>query len=257
MVAAYFFLLIGALGTAIFSAVFGVAGGMMLFVLLTLSLDAKSAIPLHAIVQLVSNVSRVILSWKHIHRAIVWRFMLLIPAGAYCGGLLVEYSNPKMMEIIIGVSILGMLYLLPDKKDQTQDQTNKDQAKDKQNNYNLFIILGFLSGFLGMLVGVVGPFLSPFFIRQRLKKEEVVATKAACQSIAHLVKIPTFGFVVAFDYQQYSWLIACLCLVTIVGTWIGKNLIHKISDQNYHFWEKLILTVLSLVMIGKAVYGLF
>lgn len=259
----YIFLLFGALFTAIFSAVFGVAGGMMLFVLLTLLLDAKNAVPMHAIVQLVSNFSRVILSLKHIKKAIVWRFVLLTPLGAYLGALIFEYTNPKMMEIVIGSAILAMLYLIPEKntkpaKKTTGAEENKQENKQENTqNYNFFILLGFLSSFLGMIVGVVGPFISPFFIRQNLKKEELVATKAACQGIVQLVKVPTFGFVVAFNYEQYSLLIGLLCVVTVLGTWIGKNLIHRISDKNYHLLEKIILTVLSLFMIGKAAKGLF
>jgi uncharacterized protein len=265
----YIFLLFGALFTAIFSAVFGVAGGMMLFVLLTLLLDAKNAVPMHAIVQLVSNFSRVILSLKHIKKAIVWRFVLLTPFGAYLGALIFEYTNPKMMEIVIGSAILAMLYLIPEKgakatkiatqptKEQENEQENEENGEKNLQNYNFFILLGFLSSFLGMIVGVVGPFISPFFIRQHLKKEELVATKAACQGIVQLVKVPTFGFVVAFNYEQYSLLIALLCVVTVLGTWIGKNLIHRISDKNYHLLEKIILTVLSLFMIGKAAKGLF
>jgi uncharacterized membrane protein YfcA len=256
----YIFLLFGALFTAIFSAVFGVAGGMMLFVLLTLFLDAKNAVPMHAIVQLVSNFSRVVLSLKHIKKAIVWRFVLLTPLGAYLGALIFEYTNPKIMEIVIGSAILAMLYLIPNKNAKNnQEYTQQIGQADEQvskPNYNSFILLGFLSSFLGMIVGVVGPFISPFFIRQQLKKEELVATKAACQGVVQLVKVPTFGLVVAFDYEQYSLLISLLCLVTVLGTWVGKNLIHRISDKNYHFLEKIILTVLSLFMIGKAAKAL-
>lgn len=237
-----------------------------MFVLLTLVLDAKNAVPMHAIVQLVSNFSRVILSLQHIKKAIVWRFILLTPIGAYLGALTFEYTNPKMMEIVIGLSILAMLYLIPEKgakatkiaTQTTKIQENEQEKKEENTqNYNFFILLGFLSSFLGMIVGVVGPFISPFFIRQNLKKEELVATKAACQGIVQLVKVPTFGLVVAFDYEQYSLLIGLLCVVTVLGTWIGKNLIHRISDKNYHLLEKIILTVLSLFMIGKAAKELF
>lgn len=240
-------LLVGATATATFSAIFGVAGGMMLFVLLALCLDSRSAVPIHAIVQLVSNLARVISSWRDIDRRIMLRFIVPVPLGAYLGGLCVEYTNPQVLEIGIGITILVMINL-PNKKNKA--------AQAKREGLNVFVLLGFLSSFLGMLVGAVGPLISPFFLRQPLTKHGMVATKAACQAVVHLTKIPTFVWVVHFDYAAYGILMLTLCAVTIVGTWIGKNLIDKISDTSYHHWERIILTVLALIIMTKAVVKL-
>lgn len=238
------FLLVGATLTAIFSAVFGVAGGMMLFVLLSLVLDAKSAVPLHAIVQLVSNFSRVMVGFQQIERAVVGRFVLLILPGVWLGSMLYRYTNPQLLELAIGCMILVMLFL-------------PKKLSVRLANPQIFVLLGFVSGFLGMIVGVVGPLISPFFLHNDIRKERMVATKAACQSIVHLIKIPTFGFLVEFDYQPYYGLIAGLCAVTVVGTWAGKNLIQKISDEAYQQWEKRVLVVLSLLIIAKAAWALY
>lgn len=245
-------LLLGATATATFSAVFGVAGGMMLFVLLAVCLDSRAAVPIHAIVQLVSNTARVLASWREIHRPIVWRFIALVPVGALLGGLCVEYAHPQWLEIGIGATILALIHL-PKRGDRTVLAQHPPRL-------TVFYFLGFLSSFLGMLVGAVGPLISPFFLRQPLSKQGMVATKAACQMIVHLTKIPTFVFIVQFEYVDYGGLIAALCAVTIVGTYLGRHLIERLSDAAYHRWENRILTTLACIIIGKAaakLYGFF
>jgi uncharacterized protein len=232
-------ILIGAFITATFSAVFGVAGGMMLFVWLTLFLDVKAAIPIHAIVQSVSNISRVATLFRYINKKILLKFCLLIIPGVVLGGYLFQYTNPTFMEIGIGVSILVMVNL-----------PNKIALKEIPDN--AFIGLGFLSGFLGMIVGVTGPLLSPFFGMKNFTKEEQVANKAACQFVVQLIKIPTFFGIVKFDFKPYFLLLICLTLVTIIGAYTGKNIITKISEKNYKLAERIILNVLALIIILKA-----
>lgn len=239
----------GSILTAAFSAVFGVAGGMMLFVLLALCLDTRSAVPLHAVVQLVSNAARVWVSWRHIDRAIVWRFVALAPLGVWLGGYCVEYAHPRLLETGIGLTILAMVYWFP------KSHKEAPSFPTRHPSLWIFVPLGFVSAFLGMLVGAVGPLVSPFFLRQPLSKEGMVASKAACQFIVHLTKIPAFLLVVRFEFDDYTPLLLALCTATVAGTYIGKNLLSRFSESAYHLWEKRVLTILSLVIITKAWLG--
>lgn len=231
--------------TAIFSAVFGVAGGMMLFVFLSLFLNAASALPIHAVVQAVSNTSRVAFSWGSIHWPVMKAYCTLLLPGAVAGSFLYKYFDPQLLETMVAATILVVVHV-PFKVQGGWGNTQRT-----------FLVLGLVSGFLGMIIGVVGPLISPFFATAGLKKEKMVATKAACQVVLQLIKIPTFSIVVGDSFMQYQNLIICLCVVTIIGSWVGKNLIHKIQDHHYHLLEKYVLTILSLILIGKSVYGLF
>ena len=224
--------------TAAFSAVFGVAGGMMLFVILSLFLNAVIAVPVHAFTQLISNFSRVWVSFRLIDWKVVKEYMLLIIPGAFLGSQLYKYFNADYLEIMVGCVIIAVLYF---------------PFKDKVEKFKgMFLILGFVSGFLGMIIGVVGPLISPFFSIAGIKKEKMVATKAACQFFVQFVKIPAFGLLLQFDFTPYLFLILFLILATITGTVIGNRFIHKISDKKYFMIERFVLTALSLILITKS-----
>ena len=59
---------------------------------------------------------------------------------------------------------------------------------------------GVLAGIATVFIGAMGPLIAPLFINDKLKKESVIATKAACQASGHLGKMPIFFFLFGVDY---------------------------------------------------------
>lgn len=234
----YLFLILSALLTSVLSAIFGLAGGAIFFVMLTWALSIREAVPLHSIVQLVSNFSRWAFYFHAIQWKIVFRFILLILPGAYLGGLCFQWINPDWLETLVGVFILISVIIPVPQKGQSFSA-------------NWYILLGFLSSFLGMLVAVSGPLIASFFLLNQIKKEELVATKAVCQGLTQLAKIQAFGSVVGFSYAPYSGLILLLCVAAILGTFIGSQLLQKMTDEQYDKYNKYILVVLALSLLLK------
>ena len=73
---------VAALLTSILSAIVGMAGGITLLSVMLLFLEPLAAIPLHGVVQLVSNSSRALIQRKHVERGILARYaILLLPMG--------------------------------------------------------------------------------------------------------------------------------------------------------------------------------
>jgi uncharacterized membrane protein YfcA len=80
--------------TAVVSAVVGMAGGLTLLVIMLQWLDPLVALPLHGVVQLVSNGSRVGLQREHVEwRFVRWFALLLLPAGVL--GLAAAEAIPR------------------------------------------------------------------------------------------------------------------------------------------------------------------
>jgi uncharacterized membrane protein YfcA len=236
-------LIIGTIFTSTLSALFGLAGGTLLFAMLSWALDAKQAIPLHSGIQLVSNSARLIAYIKSVEWKIVGLFSILLLPGAYLGGMFYGLFNPNITELLVACFILATI-LFP--------FGNKQDTKSW-----MFIFLGFLSSFLGMIVAVTGPFISSFFVLNNINKERMLATKSVCQGMTQLVKILAFSTTVDFDFSQHYTLMFILGLATLIGTFFGSQLIKKIQDHHYNLLNNWLLGVIAISMIIKQLIIIF
>lgn len=227
-------LALGVVLASIVSALFGLAGGTLVFALLSWGLDAKQAIPLHSAVQVVGNLARFMAFWRFIQWRVVGYFSILLLPGAWLGGLLFNYFDPILLEFLVGTFILISVFIPEGKMPATRPWT--------------FVVLGFLSSFLGMIVAVTGPFIASFFVLNNIAKEELIATKSVCQALTQIVKTGVFLISVGFDFGQYQWLLLILCTATILGTFIGRWLMEKISQQRFNQWNRILLTIIALGM---------
>src|SRR5512139_100346 len=92
--------------TAVLSGVLGMAGGIALLAVLLVYLPPLAAIPLHGVIQLVSNGSRVVVQRQHARFDwIAWYALPLIPAGLI--GLRVAQALPEVLvNAAIGAVVL-------------------------------------------------------------------------------------------------------------------------------------------------------
>ena len=110
--------------------------------------------------------------------------------------------------------------------------------------------LGLTAGFISVFVGATGPFIAPFFLRDDLEKEEVIGTKAMCQSVTHVLKIPAF-LSLGFGYGDHLELLAVLVAVVIAGTLIGKKLLSKLSSETFVRLFEIVLASIGVYLIAQ------
>ena len=108
-----------------------------------------------------------------------------------------------------------------------------------------FLLLGGVVGAVNMTVGATGPLIAPFFLNLGLSRQSIIGTKAASQTLGHLVKIGVFGFA-GFAYPEYTLPLALLCAMVVAGTWIGSRLLGYVNEP---WFTRLYKTVLSLVAL--------
>lgn len=228
-------LIIAALLTSIISGMTGMAGGTILLAVIASLVDTAYVVPLHGAVQLTSNSTRVFLFFKHIKWKIILLFLIGILPGALIGIYVFSLLDKNIIKLLMGIFILVVTYLPKSKK-------------EGKASFAIFLPVGFLSGLVGIFFGAIGPFIAPFFVREDVIKEELVATKAACQSISHIIKILLFGFI-GVNILAYWHIILYLGAAVIVGTILGKKLLNKISDVTFRRLFKIILTIIALRII--------
>ena len=95
----------------------------------------------------------------------------------------------------------------------------------------------------------MGPIIAPLFINDELKKEDVIATKAACQAAGHLGKMPIFFLFFNVDYISDWRLLLPLVIAVYVGTKIGKRMLGKLSEHLFQVLFKIALTMIALRLI--------
>lgn len=233
-------LIVVAFLTSILSAIVGFAGGIVLLAALLLFIEPLVAIPLHAVVQLVSNGSRTYIQRSHIDWSIVSRFALpLVPTG-FIGLWILQSLSPALARALIGAFVLlatwaPQLLLLGTHPENV--------AREKR-----FLALGAVVGAVNVTVGATGPLIAPFFLNLGLDRHAIIGTKAACQAISHLVKIGVFG-VVGFAFADWALPLLLLCGAVVAGTWFGSRILGRVSERVFLILYRSVITVVALRLV--------
>jgi uncharacterized membrane protein YfcA len=229
-------------GTSVVSGVMGLAGGMLLLAALLQSLDPIVAIPVHGVVQLVSNASRAWFQRRHVRWDAVWRFAWpLLPAGA-AGLHLLGSVPPDAGRLAIGAFVLVATWA-PDWLRFAA------RAGDPRRALGWG---GVLVGFASTSVGATGPLLAPFILALGLGAQPTVATQAACQIFQHLSKLALFG-ASGFDFGRYALPLVGLCAGSIVGSAIGAQLLDRVPEQMFRRVVRILLSVLALELAAEGI----
>ena len=228
--------------TAVLSGVLGMAGGVALLGVLLFYLPPLVAIPLHGVIQLVSNGSRLVAQRHHARFDwIGWYAVPLVPAGLV--GLRVAQALPeRVLEGAIGVVVLLATWL--------PKRSGADAARAQRPRLR-FVALGGCSGFLNMVVGASGVLIDPFFLGLGLSRQALVGTKAACQAIGHTVKVGLF-LASGFAFAAYAPLLALGAACAASGTWLGSRLLDQLSEESFLWLYRTVLTGLALHLVWAA-----
>jgi uncharacterized membrane protein YfcA len=232
------FLIIFSFFTAAISAVTGMGGGVILLSVMTLFFSLEVVIPIHGFVQWISNSSRSYI----LRNKICWPLAIPFFFGAPLGTLLSYFIIKKLPSPTIPLLIISLLIFYTVFRPKRLPPLIIPRWG--------FFFLGFSVGILSLLIGVTGPLIAPFFLRPDLEKENIIATKAVVQMVAHVLKIPAF-LVLGFPYENHLTLIIFLTLFTILGTRWGLKILHRINEQAFIILFKSALLITGLRILYK------
>ncbi len=225
--------------TSIVSGILGMAGGIMLLSVMLLFFEPLVAIPLHGVVQLVSNSSRTVVQRRHVRWELVGPYLLPLIPMSLLGLYVAREIPPSAAKMLIGIFVLVATWL-----PGWLRLGVAAQALPRRR----FFGLGAMVGFLQMTVGATGPLQAPFFLNLGLERQAVVGTKAACQSAGHLSKIAIFGFA-GFAFYEFWPLLGLMCLGVVGGTWIGSQILNRVNERVFLILYRGVLTLVALRLI--------
>lgn len=231
---------LSAIGTSVISAVVGMGGGIVLLSIMTFFLPFNILIPVHGIIQLISNATRTYLLRKNIIMPVFWWFLVGLPFGTYLSVSIIKTLDSNTLPLLL-IAVLIFYTLFKPKK-----------LPALVIPFWGFSFIGFAVGFLGPLVGATGPAMAPFFLRPDFKKENIIATKSSVQTIGHLIKIPAFLYL-GFNYVENAIPITGLTICAVLGTKFGVGLLSKINES---LFRKIFRTALFLAGL-RLLYKVF
>ena len=226
--------------TSFLSGLFGMAGGMVLMGLLLILLPVPSAMLLHGVTQFASNGWRAWLWRDHV----VWPVILRFALGGSVAGLLFALAG-AVPDRAVSLLILGLTPFLA-------LAIPARWALNAQKPLH-GVLGGFLCMGIQLLAGISGPLLDTFFIRSAMTRQSVVATKAAIQSVGHLVKIVYFAPLVAGsgDETVESTVILMSIVMALIGTNLSRRVLDRMSDAQFRLWSRYLVMGTASVYLGQ------
>ena len=231
-------LIVAAFLTATVSAILGMAGGAMLLAVLWI-VNVPFAVPVHASIQLVSNVTRAFVYSRHIR----WKPVLILMVAAAPMPWLVGMPLLSLLDEIAVRTVMGAWILYATWAPKWGIRGLREGPA--------FVIAGLLGGAFGVIFGAVGPLTAPFYLSGRFFKEQLIGTKAVCQAYLHVIKILAFltWGDAPFTFDQHLVVIVPMATATIGGTFFGRWLLGFLSERAFFAIFKTVLTLLAVRLL--------
>jgi uncharacterized membrane protein YfcA len=239
---AVLFIVCMALFTATLSGVFGMAGGLVLMGALAFVLPVSVAFVTHGVLQFASNSWRAGLHRRHVR----WRIVAGYAAGSLVAAIAVSMvaATPSKPVLYLLLGLLPITAWLPTR------WINLDAGRPAQAVLSGLCVTG-----VNLTAGVAGPLLDIFFVRTKLSRHAIVATKAATQVFAHLAKIVVYGAPLLSSGGKGlppPWLFALAIPLSFAGTMIGGRILDRMSDVNFLRWTRWMVTGVGAVYLLQA-----
>ncbi len=228
--------------TSTLSGVFGMAGGMVLMGALLLLLPVPQAMVAHGLLQFAANGSRALMLSRHVRLPILAGYS----AGALAAtaGLLVVQVVPSAPWVYLALGLMPFAAWLP------ADRLRLDAAQPAHAALCGATVTG-----MHVAAGASGPLLDLFFARSPLDRHAIVATKAATQVLAHVIKVGFYLWLARSSslgaLPNWPWLASGFGL-SLLGTWLGGLLLNRMSYRSFLRWTRWLITAIGVAYLAQA-----
>jgi len=224
---------------ALLAEIIGTIGGFgssVFFVpLANFFFDFHSVLGLTAIFHLSSNLSKIFLFKKGLNKFLL--FYVGVPSVIFviAGGILSNYMESFLLELTLGVFLIGLSLLFLIKKDLVIYANKKNS-----------IFGGVLSGFSAGLLGTGGAIRGLTMASFNLKKSAFIATSASIDF--------AIDFTRTFVYYQNGYIhkhdliyVPFLIVIGLLGTFMGKKILNYIPQSKFKKSSLLLILIIGIV----------
>ena len=199
--------------------------------------DFQSVLGITALYHLSSNVTKIAFFKKGLDKTLV--LYLGIPAVIFVliGAYFSNYFDPVVLTYLLGFFLitLSLLFLIFKK------------LKVNPNIKNA-LIGGSLSGLSAGLLGTGGAIRGMTMAAFKLDKNKFIATSAVIDLGVDISRTIIY-FLNGYVHKDDLYLIPVLLVVSIIGTWIGKKILHRISQDHFRNFVLVLILVIGILSV--------
>lgn len=231
----YFILL--ALLAEILGTVGGFGSSLFFVPIASYFLDFHSVLGVTAMFHVLSNLTKIGFFRQGVDKKLL--VSLGIPAVVFVvlGAYLSRFIDSKWLEMGLAVFLIGLsLFFLIFKKVVIKPTTF--------NSVSGGIASGFIAGLIGTGGAIRGMTLAAF----NLKMQVFIATSAVIDLAIDGSRTVVYGLN-GFIHQEDLYLIPILFVVSIIGTYIGKKILERMSEEQF---KNVVLVLILITGIATA-----
>lgn len=230
------------LGTSFVSGIFGMAGGLILLGVLLLFMDVVPAMVLFGFIQMGANGWRALLWRAHVRWGLVGRYLVGATAAFFVMRLVAFVPDKALVYIGLGV-IPFAAELLPAR---WWPNITKPWGPH---------VCGIIIMVLQLMAGAAGHILDMFFQRSALDRKGIVATKAVCQTTAHMYRIAYFGSLAqSFDGHVPIWAIGGALALAFIGTSLAARVLERMTEADFRTWSRRIVHGVAVTFLVRGLW---
>lgn len=230
---------------ALLAEILGTVGGFgssLFFVpIASYFLDFHSVLGITALFHVSSNLAKIVFFRKGFDKKLIISIGIPATVLVIAGAFLSKFIETKILEILLALFLIVVsLVLLLFKKITVKPTVSNS------------IIGGAFSGLIAGLLGTGGAIRGITLAAYNLKMEAFIATSAIIDlgiDSSRSVVYSLNGYV----HKNDLYLIPILLLVSIAGTFIGKKILMKITEQQFKSIVLILVLLTGILMFSKVV----
>lgn len=243
-----------AFGASLLTFFSGFGLGTLLLPAMLLYFPPELAVALTAVVHLSSNLFKGILLGKHANVKVLLQFGLPAALAAWLGAWLLgrmtpttnwfEWNGLGMHGTVTPLKVLLALIMIGFALLELWPRFQRWQLDPKW-----MPVGGLLSGFFGGLSGHQGALRSAFLVRAGLSKEVFVATGVVIATGIDISRISVYAGTLSWDLlQEFRWVLSVAIAAAMLGVWIGRRLLQKVTMQVVQRIVAIMLILIALLL---------
>lgn len=205
--------------------------------------DFQSVLMLTALLHNFSNSAKLVLFYRHLDYQLLLLYGLPSTVFVVLGAWLSKWLHLQYLELTLGVFLLvfaSFVIMYPSFR----------LSQDRFSAVTGGSVAGFLAGLIGTGGAIRGMSLAAF----NLEKSVFIATSAGIDFFVDISRTIVYW---RNDYyrSEFNWYVPMLILIAFAGSYMGKRLLGKLSQDTFRKIVLSLLILIGITMIAKTLTG--